>query len=162
MAYQTLGATTDELRTRARELYAQGQTAYDAGRYAEALRLFEQAYRTFTLPDVFVAIASTHAAMENWSQAKHNAQRYLYADPGGRQAARAREIVVLADRHLAPTTAPSVPKEISDSPGPTTTTAPPTVESAYERDSNVGLWLGVGAVGLGVIGLGWWLSRRRR
>ena len=86
-----LGLTADERRTRARELYAQGQAHFDAERYPQSLESFQAAYRTLANPVVIVAIARTLESLGRFEDARAKYQEYLWADPHGSAAGSARE-----------------------------------------------------------------------
>lgn len=155
MSYAGLGETSTELRARAREQYAQAQEAFNAGNFSTALQGFLAAYRTYSLPTVLIAIASTYAKLGQPQQAAQYAQRYLYADPGGEFATRARGIINAATPSPSPTEVPSTFPE-------TSIDMTPAIEDVYAERTSIAIWVLTGAGVLGLIGAGVWLSRSRR
>lgn len=153
-----LGQSQSERRDLARQLYSQGQAAYDSENYSLALSKFEQAYQTFSLPPVLIAMAESHLRLGQLAQARERAQRYLYADPGGSHASRARQIIDAASGKLATPTAPDVPASVPEGPA-----APlPSVDDAYAQRSSIAVWVVTGVGILGLIGAGYYLSRPKR
>lgn len=160
--YYGLGATQVELREQARQLYAQGQAAHAAGRYQDALEAFQAAYRTYTRPEVLVAIAESLEKLGRTSEAIEKLRDYLRRDPSGPLAENARARL---DRLLPPETpvAPSVPPSVREGApaAPPPGGAPPMPE-AYARGSTVGIWVATGVGIAALVGLGFWLSRPKK
>lgn len=153
-SFAGLGSDQTDKRAEARALYAQAQRAYDAGDYSLAVKTFDKAYRTYSLPTVFVAIAMSYREMGEMERAKQFAQRYLYADPTGPLAERARQIKSDAEAALqAPSTpvAPSVQAPAEPLPE---------AGDAYPVRATRGIFaitiLGVA----GLLGAGYYLKRR--
>lgn len=74
-------APTDAQRQRARELYGQGQSHFDAGRFAEAETAFEGAYREVPNPVVLLGVASAQERLGNNLDAARTLRRYLRERP---------------------------------------------------------------------------------
>lgn len=154
-----LGATQEELRTRARELYAAGQQAFDEGQYEQALESFQQAYNAYSLPTVFVAIATAQMRLGRFEAAKQAAQRYLYADPEGPQASQARELLRNADAKMQAPSTPAVPRNVPEA----TVGPPPPAASIYDDGgTTIAVWVVTGAGVIGLAALGYWLTRPKR
>ena len=156
-----LGVEPSDQRTRARALYAEAEQLYQGGDFSGAAKKFHQAYETFPLPTVLVSIAMSYREMGEMERAKQWSQRYLYADPSGPMAERARQIKTDAERALqaaASTTAPEVPQGVS-----TQTAVPlPTTADAYPERATKAVWV-IGGMGvLGLLGMGWYLTRPKK
>jgi tetratricopeptide (TPR) repeat protein len=156
-----LGVTSTDLQTQARALYARGQAAYDAGRFQDALSAFESAYRTYTNPVVLVTIGQTLVRLGRLDEAAAKFREYLLRDPSGPQAETARARLA----EIAPPEVPLSPS-VPSSLKPGTTAAPaelPSVAEAYDtRGSAIGVWVATGVGVVGLIGLGFWLSRSKK
>ena len=150
-----LGLTGEELRAQARMLYGNGQRAFDAGRFVEALSLFQDAYRTAHEPLVLVAIGATLTAMGRGDEAVGQYRDYLRLDPNGPQVANVRQYLTeLAARR--PDDSKSAPEE---APVP-----PPLVSAGpFEiRDTDTLVLVGIAGAGVVAIGIAaWFLSRRK-
>jgi tetratricopeptide (TPR) repeat protein len=64
-------------RARARALFSEGVTAYEEGRFREALSAFEQAYRLAPHPTVRVNMANCFEQLGQYVEALFNYKRYL-------------------------------------------------------------------------------------
>lgn len=161
--YYGLGATQEELRTQARELYSRGQTAFGAQRYLDALEAFQAAYRTYTEPVVIVAIAVTLERIGRIAEARQKYSDYLRRDPIGPKAEQAREGLARTAPPEVPV-APTVPAGMRESPLPTASPgAPPAMPETYGgRGSVVGILVATGVGIAGLLGLGFWLSRPKK
>jgi hypothetical protein len=90
------GATpTDAQRVRARELYAEGQAHFDAGRFEEARTAFEAAYREVPNPVVLLGVASAEERLGRNLDAARTLRRYL------RQRVDAPDRTAIAERITA-------------------------------------------------------------
>lgn len=164
MAYRQLyGLGADAALTeQARVLYAAAQQAYNAGQYQQALDSFRSAYRTVANPVVLVAIAQSLEHLGQRDEARAQFQAYLWADPSGPQAARAREGVTrLTPAPAQPETlAPEVPSSVPMGPA-TTPSLEPSAGSGLDTSTTVVVV--VAGVGLAaIVGLGVWWSRKPR
>jgi tetratricopeptide (TPR) repeat protein len=72
-----VAAPADESEQRALAAYREGQEAYDAGRYDEALELFLEAQSFYPSPDFHYNIGKCHEALENYEQAAISYKAYL-------------------------------------------------------------------------------------
>lgn len=143
---------TDSERIQARDFYAAGQRAFDAGRYTEALQNLELAYRTIHHPSVAFSIAVTMAYLNRPADALMRFQQYLTTAPNGPMAAQARNWVEKLSAPM-PVVTPAAPQPTRSLPLP-----PPN----YYRADTMRIWLITGAAAVGLVGLGWWLMRRGR
>ena len=66
-----------DTEARAMKAYRDGQEAYDAGRYAEALELFLEAQSLYPSPDFHYNIGKCHEALESYEQAVVSYKAYL-------------------------------------------------------------------------------------
>lgn len=66
-----------DTEARAMKAYRDGQEAYDAGNYAEALELFLEAQSLYPSPDFHYNIGKCHEALENYEQAVVSYKAYL-------------------------------------------------------------------------------------
>lgn len=158
MAYHTPGlGQAEQVRERARALYAAGQESYRAGDYRRAVANFQQAYETLSLPPVLVALAMAHLSLGNLSEARRYAEEYLRRDPQGGQAQAARAILAKMTDAATATAAREVPKDVA--PGPMDL---PSSASVYEERSTVGIWVVTGVGALALIGIGYYMMRPRK
>jgi len=156
-----LGESTGLLRDRARTLYAEGQDAFDAGRYLDALDAFQAAYRTLSNPVVLVAMGSALERIGRVAEAREKWRDYLRRDPTGPAAALARERLAATAPPEVPV-APSVPREAKEGPpAPAELPVPPEAYGSA-RGSTVGVWVVTGAGVVALAALGWWLSRPKK
>ncbi len=77
LSAQTGATPTDAQRVRARELYAEGQAHFDAGRFDEARAAFEAAYREVPNPVVLLGVASAEERLGRNLDAARTLRRYL-------------------------------------------------------------------------------------
>jgi tetratricopeptide (TPR) repeat protein len=128
--WQQAGA--DETQPRVRELFASGQSHYDAGEYDAALRDFEEAYRLSKLPAFLVDIAQVDRKLGRLQEAKALLLRYLddAANSSPAVSTQLREIVADIDRELAErapaASAPEPPSPKPEMSPPAQPTASPT------------------------------------
>lgn len=172
-------STASEAQRRtARMRYSEGQRAFEAGEYAEALRKFNEAWNVVSEPAVLIAIGAAMIKLERYGDARHRFERYLRLAPDGSNAGRARRQLeyidyVLGERERV-AALPEVTKEQIRSgaispeeagggpvrrPPPQPPTRPP--RDPYEESTTIGVWVVTGVGVAGLIGLGWWLTRRR-
>lgn len=160
MAYQNgmygLGLTAEQRRESARNSYSTAQRAFDGGRYEEALVAFQNAYNTISNPIVLVAIGATLLQLGRYEEARAKYQEYLWADPTGPAAQRARDGMATALRRLQPTTAPEVPSEAAEP-------APPPISTVTGEDTagtSIGLLVMTGVGIAALAGFAWWRTRK--
>lgn len=164
---ERIRSATEEERTQARVSYAMGEQAYNQGRFIEALASFNEAYATVPVPEALVAIGTALYKLGRTQEAKYRFDRYLRENPTGSDASRAREYSELAARFLAPASPPvaELPPDAEREVSPQRASAqgamrPP--PNPYARRATIGVWVATGAGVLGLVGLGWWLVRKRR
>ena len=92
-------APSAEQRQRARELYGQGQSHFDAGRFAEAQTAFEGAYQQVPNPVVLLGVASAQERLGNSLDAARTLRRYLRERPDAPDRATIEQRIA----QLAPT-----------------------------------------------------------
>lgn len=169
------GATENQ-RDLARTLYASGQSAFDAGDYDTAIRYFTDAWSTIPHPAVLLAIGSSLQRLGRFQEAAYRFQRYLRENPDGPERERAQtglaevqsamEQQAAQARQAPPPRPPEVPPEkierVSKTPARIAADAPPPLSDPYARRATIGVWAATGAGVLGLVGLGWWLVRKRR
>ena len=149
-------APSDEARARA--LAERGFRDYDAGRYAEAIEAFEEAYRLSPVPGLLfnIARAYQHQGPEHCAAALEHYRRYLATDPdaANRASVEARidEIEPCAEPRAPPAESHTQPAPVRSTSSPNAVAAPrPSAERASASSPILG-WtsLAVGVVGLGV------------
>jgi tetratricopeptide (TPR) repeat protein len=72
---------TTEQRAHARELYGQGQAAYTAGHYQEALDAYQAAFREVQNPLVLLGVALAQEHLDQRAEARVTLERYLILRP---------------------------------------------------------------------------------
>lgn len=75
------GTPSDAQRARARQLYAEGQRHFEAGRFAEAQASFEAAYAEVPNPVVLLGVASAQERLGRAEDAARTLRRYLRERP---------------------------------------------------------------------------------
>jgi hypothetical protein len=91
----------DEATEKAKALFGKGKAELDAGRYPEALVLFQEAYALKPVPAMLKNIAVVHESMGNLPAAVDNYSRYLESSP--KDAEKINEAVAALKRTLATT-----------------------------------------------------------
>lgn len=148
-------ATREEIRAEARLLYDNGQKAFDAGRYSEALNAFEQAYNTLANPTVLGAIAATLEKMGQREEALEQARKCVRLDPSGPSAPFCERLVerLRPKEPEAPAEPPTAPLVMPELPQ----------TEAYGPTKGVrGVWIATGVGLLALVGGGWWLVKKKR
>jgi tetratricopeptide (TPR) repeat protein len=153
------GAPESAEKARAREHFEVAQTAYDLGRFDEALAGYSEAYRLTALPGFLFNIAQCHRQLGNDGQALFFYNRYLDLAPGAKNEALARRLVRELEARQAArerqARRDSARKRELDSK---VSLVPTGAEAAAETASNPGtpllqqwwLWAGVGMVAAAV------------
>lgn len=168
-------AATETQRDLARTLYAAGQSAFDAGSYDVAIRYFTDAWSTLPHPSVLLAIGAALQRLGRFQEAAYRFQRYLRENPRGAERESAETSLAeaqsameqqAAERRIAPPPRPvEVPAEkierVTKTPAQIAVSAPAPLRDPYARRATVGIWVVTGVGVLGLMGLGWWLTRRR-
>lgn len=145
MSYYGVGLGQSEAQRQTAHLaYANGQTAYDAGRYTDALNAFESAYATIPNATVLIAIAKTYEKLGQPARALQKYEAYLQS--GEKQFAEEAQRGV---RNLSPPPpGVTMPVTLPGSP------ALPDEPTAYDGGgaSTVGVWVATG-LGLAAVGI---------
>lgn len=95
-----------EAEAEAMALYAQGEEHYNAGRIAEALEAFKQAYRLLPAPGLLVNIGQCFRQLGDHANAVRAFEHYLKVEPEAENRAEVEELVA-AERALLPAPAPA-------------------------------------------------------
>lgn len=158
-----LGVTPRET---ARALYDEGSAAYDAGNYILAERKYQAAYDAMPNAIVLVSIARTVEAQGRTYEAYQLYERYLQQEPSGSASARAREGM---ERTQPPkqvsTTAPATSsKSLPMRVAPPGLDKPQSFDEVVEggRGPSIAIWVVSGVGVLGLMGLGYWLTRPKK
>ncbi len=147
---------------RARELYDNGATLYDEGRYEDAVAAFEEAYRLSKRPALLFNIANALERLARYDEALDVLSRYRAYAPADERETLDRRITMLERRATeqkaaaaaAPPPPPPAPAAVvvaTPTPEPTKTTLfrplPLAVSGAGLVALGIGAGLGGGAVG---------------
>lgn len=71
------GRKPDPEETRARQLFKEGQTAYDVGEFARALERYTEAYKVKALPGFLFNVAQCHRQLGNFKEAAFFFGRFI-------------------------------------------------------------------------------------
>jgi tetratricopeptide (TPR) repeat protein len=149
--------------TAAREHYARGKAAQDAGEYEAASEAYQAAFEAFPQPLLLYNVAQVKRLSGANDEAIAYYEKYLALDPSGPGAANAREIVAelrAAKEQDKPPIEPLDPKEDEARSLPIEPPAPPDIvipllEPKPKTSSGRTLKIvGLSAAGLGVVGIG--------
>lgn len=167
MAYRHLsglGQTAATPRDQARSLYDSGHTKYRAGDFAGALSDWQAAYRLVSLPPVLISIAQAFEKLNRKEDARAHYQRYLWADPNGEHAERARAGVA----RNTPGAELSVPKG-DQAPGQASISDKYLIpedalqaEMVYAEQTSKKIWIATGVGLAALVGLGFVMMRKKR
>ncbi len=84
----------DPTETKARELFSQGQKAYDVGQFQQALSLYSEAYKLKALPGFLFNIAQCHRQLGNYKDAAFAFGRFIdNSKPEDSNVQLARELI---------------------------------------------------------------------
>jgi tetratricopeptide (TPR) repeat protein len=168
MAYRHLSGLGQAAspRDQARALYDSGHTKYRARDYAGALADWQAAYRLVSLPTVLIGIAQAFEKLNRKEEARAHYQRYLWAEPNGEHAERARAGVA----RNTPGAELSVSKgeQPSGEPGPSISDKYLIPEDAIEAEAvyaertSKKIWIATGVGIAALIGVGVALMRVRK
>lgn len=81
----------DDVTSQVVELSGQAAQAYRKGEYAEAIRLFQQAYELQAVPNLLFNIAKVYEKLEDWDNAAENYREFIKAPDAD---SKAREIAM--------------------------------------------------------------------
>ena len=141
----------------AMKLYEQGEAFYNKGKYAEALKAFQKAYKLEPAPLLYVNIGQCHRQLGNHEAAVAAFERYLSEEPEGEMKAQVEEILAEERRILNPPvpeleTTPEPEPTPPPAPEPAATPPPPPPQAAPAEDGGLlaspGLWIAVGGTAL--------------
>ena len=76
------GGPTREGRALAQQLFLEGRTLFNLGRFREALARFRRAYETVPLSGLLYNIAQCHRFLQDWKEAIYFYRGYLRDNPG--------------------------------------------------------------------------------
>jgi len=164
-------------RDRAKTLYLQGEAAFKAGRFAEALGHYSAAYQVDGHPDLLFNIAQCHRNMESYEQAVFFLERYLQEATSIEDRAQVEALIEEMEKLQvarkiidAPIETPAIeelPRErvverIVTVAKTSTVTLPVYVETpAYKRGWFWGLMVGAAAAVGGAVAIAVWSQRDR-
>jgi tetratricopeptide (TPR) repeat protein len=94
-------ATGEQGEAKARADFKRGKTAYDLGRFDEALAAYTSAYEAKPLPAFLFNMAQCHKQMGNWERASFFYKRYLALSPSAKDEAAVKKLVEEADAKAA-------------------------------------------------------------
>ncbi len=124
-------AASAEAVKQSREHYRKGQEAYDAQRYEDAYREFEQGYALVAKPAFLLNMAHSERRRGNLSNARALYQKFLLVDPQSHYAGEVRQVIGELDSALAAEAASHAPVVDPAPPPPpvpaVALVAPPTV-----------------------------------
>lgn len=101
MAAGESDATTGEGEQAARRHYAQGDAAFKAGRYDEALKEFEAGYAASRRPGFLLNMAHTERKLGHLREARALYKKYLLVDPTSKLRDETRAVIDELDSALA-------------------------------------------------------------
>lgn len=169
-------AASEAQLARARAAYNRGTDAFLAGDYDAAIRLYTEAWGIVPNPVVLISIGVTMQRLGRFQDASYRFQRYLRENPHGEERERAQtylaEVQSAMEQQAAARREPPPPRpvevpvakieRVTKTPAQVASSAPAPARDAYARRATIGVWVATGAGVLGLVGLGWWLTRRRR
>jgi tetratricopeptide (TPR) repeat protein len=141
-----------ERTAKARRLYNEGEAAYKAGRYDEAVERYTAAHELVPRPFFLFNIAQAHRLGGDKAKALFYYKAFLAASPGAFNAEEVRGRIQELESELAPASSPVVPPvEVAKAvePAPAPALAPPPSADATEAPpiyKRWWFWAGVGAV----------------
>lgn len=138
-------ASADAVK-QSREHYRKGQEAYDAQRYEDAYREFEQGYALVAKPAFLLNMAHSERRRGNLSNARALYQKFLLVDPQSHYAGEVRQVIGELDRALAAEAPSRLPVADPAPPlpplsPPAALVAPPTVVAPPPRPLRRRWWL---------------------
>lgn len=146
---------------RARELYDNGATLYDEGRYEDAVAAFEEAYRLSKRPALLFNIANALERLARYDEALDVLSRYRAYAPADERETLDRRITMLERRAVeqraaaaaappaAPTPAPVVVASPAPEPAKATLFRPLPLAVSGAGLAALGIGAGLGGVSLG-------------
>ena len=159
---------TPEAKAAARTHYNKGKEAFELGRFPEALREYELAYKLAPLPGFLFNIGQCHRNLDNYDKAIFSFRLYLKKLPEARNTAAVKTLIDELERKAEedrqrqqqaatiPTYGPVVPPPITD-PNPPPRPPPPT--PFYKK---WWFWVPVGAIAVSGAAVGGYYAFRTR
>jgi tetratricopeptide (TPR) repeat protein len=142
---------------RAKELFENGQTLFDEGRYEDAITAWEESYRLSGAPDLLWNLSSAWERLGDYGSALAALNRYRALAPASERETLDRRMRALEERiarKQQETPPPAAAPPVTPPPAATPTPPSPTpVPSAKKRPFPVGPVV-VGAVGVGGLAFG--------
>jgi tetratricopeptide (TPR) repeat protein len=86
-------AAADPSEERARAEFKKGKTAYDLGRFEDALKAYSAAYELKPLPGFLFNMGQCHKQMGNWERAVFFYKRYVSLAPSAKDAQTVRKLI---------------------------------------------------------------------
>jgi tetratricopeptide (TPR) repeat protein len=80
-------------RGRARQLFREGVTLYNLGRFADAVDRYARAYKILPLPGYLFALGQSHHKLAHYKKAIHFYQMYLRDNPGTPKTKAIRQLI---------------------------------------------------------------------
>jgi tetratricopeptide (TPR) repeat protein len=156
-------AHADDLRSVARDKFAEGRREFDAKHFERAIVLLKESYALAPYPDLLFNIGRCHEELHQYREALDVYERYLATNPGdpdvSRRVADMRERA--ADEPWpSPSPAPVPPQETTETTKTTTPPAPigepsaTTVEKSRPTPLYRKWWLWTAVAGVAVIAVG--------
>lgn len=164
----------------------EGNAMFRAGNYDGAIRLYTEAWTLYPAPNMLLLIGVTLLRLGRFRDASFRFQRYLRENPEGDRRVMAEEQLAAAqvamERQAAAADASGTPAPVAPAPP---AEIPPDVLAAKRArvqtaqqaqqeaplptsmanpyaEQTYGVWIATGVGVVGVIGLGWWLLRRKK
>jgi hypothetical protein len=107
---------TEETKKKAREYYDRGQTAYNLGRFDDAITEFSKGFEIYPEPVFLYNIAQSHRQKGEWERAKFFYKRYLSLAPTASNKAEVEKRIVEMDEEIAKARLPKQPDKTPDRP----------------------------------------------
>lgn len=143
-------------RSQAMAQFEQGEKLYTKGKYEEALKAFQRAYKLEAVPLLFVNIAQCHRQLGNHEAAIASLERYLEAEPEADNRAEIEELLASERALLNPTPEP-VPEPtpepdpapvVEPTPAPAALAAAPAPAPKDDDGSGTVMWVAIGGAAL--------------
>jgi tetratricopeptide (TPR) repeat protein len=119
-----------EKKKKAKEHYDKGNTAYNLGRFKEAIDEFSKAYEAFPDAIFIYNIAQSHRMDENWERARFFYKRYLSLKPDASNRAAVEGWIAEAEANLKKPSPPVAPVPVTPTPVTPTPVTPTPVTPA--------------------------------
>lgn len=94
-------APADDLSTKVRNLFEEGQKDYELGEFEQSLEKFKAAYRIHPDPAFLFNLGQCHRKLHNWNEALNAYQGYVRKQPAGRNRLAAEGYIAECEREIA-------------------------------------------------------------